>query len=163
MKTHIPHCSWCAHCIKGRATRFPQVRRRKTRTNIFTQRLVMCSSWEHPCNLRQNEGTKSEHPEADPVSNPILVSGGESGDRCGKKGQRRTRLRSALQAGWMPSAVTLKCDNEPAIFALTQEIRRLRSCISISWSRATTSLRKQHGIKSEHSDRPVSSADTVDH
>ena len=45
-----------------------------------------------------------------------------------------------------------KCDNEPAILALAQEIRR-----------PYQNLEAQHGDESEDRDWPVSSADTMDH
>ena len=44
-------------------------------------------------------------------------------------------LRSVWRIGWIAWAVktvTLKCDNEPAILALAQEIRRLRRESSIT-------------------------------
>ena len=81
---------------------------------------------------------------------------------------------------WLGSqTVTLKCDNEPAILALAQEIRRLRREGSITVfehpeeerSRATILLRaaaphqnpeEQHGVEFENRDWPVSSAGTVD-
>ena len=80
--------------------------------------------------------------------------------------------------------VTLKCDNEPAILALAQEIRRLRREGSITifehpeeWEKQSDhlaegsvkivkghqNLQEQHGDEVEDRDWPVSSADTTDH
>ena len=90
-------------------------------------------------------------------------------------------------ADWLDSlgsqTVTLKCDDEPAILALAQEIRRLRREGSITILEHSEEGEKQsnhlaegrhregphqnheeqHGVEFEDRDWPVSSADTMDH
>ena len=80
---------------------------------------------------------------------------------------------------WLGSqTATLKCNNEPAILALAQEIRRLRRESSITVLEHPEegekesvnnvkgphqNLEEQHGPEFPNRDWPVSSADTMDH
>ena len=84
-----------------------------------------------------------------------------------------------LRHGLGSETVPLKCDDGPAILALAQEIRRLRREHSITildhpeegekqsnhhaGEGPRQNSEEQHGVESEDCDRPVSSADTLDH
>ena len=70
---------------------------------------------------------------ADQGSNPILIGGGEVGLTLAMAVCTMVAKRVADWLGSLGSqTVTLKCDNEPAILALAQEIRRLRRESSIT-------------------------------
>ena len=128
---------------------------------------------------------------ADQESNPILI-GAEA--KCGlalamavlDKGNAAPWSANRV-ADWLDSlcsqTVTLKCDNEPAILAPPQEIRRLRKAASPSSSILSRgeaeqpscsgqnehregshqNLEEEHEVEFEDRDWPVSSADTMDH
>ena len=126
MKTHIPYRSWCAHCIRGRGRNDPHRSRGGRR-----------GPGDHPDLAIDNGFIKTDNPD-DPAdqegSNPILT-GAEAkhgltlSTAVPGKGNAAPRIAKRV-ADWLDclgnQTVALKCDNEPAILALAQEIRRLR-------------------------------------
>ena len=131
MKTHIPYRSWCAHCVRGRVRNDPHRSGGGGR-----------GPSDHP-HLAIDDGfLKANNPNdpADQGSKPILT-GAEA--KCGLtlamavpgKGNAAPWIAKRVVdwLDWLGSqTVTMKCDNEPAILALAQEIRRLRRESSIT-------------------------------
>ena len=125
METHIPCRSWCAHCVRGRERNDPHRSgggRRGPR--------------DHPHFAIDYGFLKANNPDdpADQRSNPILIGawakyGLTLAMEVAGKSNAAPWLAKRV-ADWLDSlgsqTVTLKCDNEPAILALVQEIRRLR-------------------------------------
>ena len=125
MKTRIPYRSWCAHCVRGRGRNDPH-RSGGGRGGPS----------DHPHLAIDNGFLKANNPDepADQGSNPILT-GAEAkygltlAMAVPGKGNAAPWIakRVADWLDWLGSQTdTLKCDNEPAILALAQEIRRLR-------------------------------------
>ena len=132
MKTHIPCRSWCAHCFRGRGRNDPHRSgggRRGPR--------------DHPHLTIDYGFLEANNPDdlADQESNPILIEA-EAKYVCSLwrwQFRERPMLHHGLRSVWRigfdilgSQTVTLKCDNEPAILALAQEIRRLRRESSVT-------------------------------
>ena len=125
MPTHIPYRSWCAHSVRGRGRSDPHRSGGGRRGPSDHSHLAIDYGF-----------LKANNPDdpADQESNPILI-GAEA--KYGLtlamavlgKGNAAPWIAKRL-ADWLDwlgsQTVTLKCDNEPAILALAQEIRRLR-------------------------------------
>ena len=148
MKTRIPYRSWCAHCVTGRE-----------RNDHHRSGGGRREPRDHPHLAIDYGFLKANNPDdlADQVSNPILA-GAEAkygltlAIAVPGKGNAAPWISKRV-ADWLDSlrsqTVTLKCDNEPAILALAQEIQRLRrektspslSILRRERSRAATLLR----------------------
>ena len=125
MKTHIPYSSWCAHCVRGRGRNVP----RRSGGGRRGPR-------DHPHLLIDYGFLKANNPDewAEPGSNPILT-GAEAkygltlAMAVPGKGNAAPWIAKSV-ADWLDwlgsQTVTVKCENEPAILALAQEIRKLR-------------------------------------
>ena len=127
MKTHIPYRSWCAHCVRGRVRNNPHKSGGGSR-----------GPRDHPHLAIDYGFLKANNPDdpADHGSNPILIGYGLTlAMAVPGKGNAAPWIAKRV-ADWLDffgsQTVTLKCDNEPAILALAQEIRRLRRESSIT-------------------------------
>ena len=131
MKIHIPHRSWCAHCVRG-----------TERNDLHRSGGGRRGPRDHPHFAIDKGFLKANNPvdPADQESNPILI-GVEAKYAVALaiagpgKGNAAPWIAKRV-ADWLDwlgrQTVNLKCDNEPAILALAQEIRRLRRESSIT-------------------------------
>ena len=119
-KGGILHRSWCAHCVRGRWRNDPHMTgggRRGPR--------------DHPHLAIDYGFLNASNPDdpADQESNPEAKCGLTLAMAVPGKGDAAPWIAKRV-ADWLDSCgsqtVTLKCDNEAAILALAQEIRRLR-------------------------------------
>ena len=132
MKTRISYRSWCAHCVRGRVRNDPH------RSGGGRK-----GPRDHPHLAMDNGLLKANNPDdlVEQESNPILI-GAEAkygltlAMAVPGKGNASPWIAKRV-VDWLDylgsQTVTKKCDNEPAILALAQEIRRLRreGCITI--------------------------------
>ena len=115
MKTHIPYRSWCAHCVRGRGM-IPtgQEEEGEDQEIIHTSQLTSDSSKRVTLMIRQIRG-------ANPVIGPEAKYGLTLAMAVPRKGNAAPWIAKRV-ADWLDSlgsqTVTLKCDNEPAIFSL---------------------------------------------
>ena len=152
MKTHIPHRSWCAHCVRGRERNDPHRPGGGRRVPRDRPHLAI------DCGF--HKANNADYP-ADQGSNSILM---RAEAKCGLtlakavpgKGNAAPWIakRVADWLDWLGSqTVTLKCDIEAAILALAHEIRRLKRDGSITIFEHPQEGKKQSIHLAEGSDR----------
>ena len=129
MMTHVPFRNWCPHCVRGRAVSQGHFRNKKDDKAIPT--IGIDYMYMKP--RKEGEASREEYTDGDEAGMPILVIKDENTKRIsahvvpekGRNAHAVKVLRHEIEILGYKKMI-LKSDQEPAIMALKESVKRER-------------------------------------